>query len=656
LKNDKTDDLHDYIRLAPIKCDNKKYALGITHLKEDKIDNAKKIFEYLLIEYPKCGQGSFGIGSIYALKGQLDLAVEMWEKALEIDPDMAEAHFALAWVYYQRKESEKANRHINNTLNSGSNFDNIKALIEKFPVSEMGENEKKTKRSILSSKYIIKEYFVLLMILGLAIIVRLYYYYFIIPLDFHIDTYHHWQISYFTLKIGIPKYLFFYDPGAWMTKWMPLFHIVEIFLLYFNKSIDTIRLFNIFLGASTSLLLYKFTYILYKNKKSAYYSALLYTVFPLIITTDIQALTEPLTIFLIFSAFICMYQSQDIFSGILWCLASLCRQEIFSVTLVVVFLYYIFHKKSLIRLFKFLISYILLFSIYFIIYKLNGFNPMSPINPWIHKMMLLDLFGYEILYFYLMIGIVISSLHTYYWWTKKKLSTTVTSIHNKLRNNNMLPIYAFLTVYFIGLTSMIMDIPNVHIKIFNIIVYNLNENIDITGDKYTLLGIFRYSSIPLSLLMILLPRATDKVSSHIKSDYLKYLLIAIFILLNFPISNFYSKFQTIPTSYFSASQKITSTYYNGTIIVDNQYIIYDLIAHQDISPNDILGSYWANNTIKAQEKDVNMIIFTSISWDGANLFFKRIPEEQYHILHEISVPHVFNPGEMVTLYAYGLIW
>ncbi len=78
------------------------------------------------------------------------------------------------------------------------------------------------------------------------------------PVDWNSDSYHHWQISYHALKIGLNEGRMWDLTGS-EYYWGMIPHLTQSFLLWLfgASSIEVYRAFNVIMGAVNSVLVYR---------------------------------------------------------------------------------------------------------------------------------------------------------------------------------------------------------------------------------------------------------------------------------------------------------------------------------------------------------------------------------------------------------------
>ena len=178
-----------------------------------------------------------------------------------------------------------------------------------------------------------------------ALAVRLAFMLLVVPIDFAWDSYHRWQIAYYTLNIGIQNGRM-WDLFGMEYFWGMLPELVEAFLLWlFNtSSILPFRIFNSILGSASVCLLYNISKRYY-GKSVAFLSSALAAVCPPLVIWDTIALDGTLGVFFLLVS-LHFYKDRQYLCGIALGLASMCRVEFYFLSLGVCFCYLIFEKSA----------------------------------------------------------------------------------------------------------------------------------------------------------------------------------------------------------------------------------------------------------------------------------------------------------------------
>lgn len=153
----------------------------------------------------------------------------------------------------------------------------------------------------------------------------------LIPVDWNWDSFHHWQIAYFTLKIGLGRGRM-WDLGGMEYFWGVFPHLVEAFILWLLRttSILPYRFFNMVVGSLTVWLIYLIGRDQFRLRVGLY-AALLSALCPVLVIFDILALQDTTALFFTIAAFY-FYNRHPILSGLLFGLASQSRIEIWVIS------------------------------------------------------------------------------------------------------------------------------------------------------------------------------------------------------------------------------------------------------------------------------------------------------------------------------------
>lgn len=182
-------------------------------------------------------------------------------------------------------------------------------------------------------------------IMGIALTVRLAFLFMVVPIDFAWDSYHRWQIAYYTLHTGL-KYGRMWDLFGMEYYWGILPELTEAFLLWLSKSSSLIafRIFNATIGSASILLLYRICKK-YFNERAAFALSLLAAICPPIVIWDTIALDGSLGVFFLLLS-LCFYERRQYLCGVTLGLASMCRVEFYFVTLGLCLCYLVFERSG----------------------------------------------------------------------------------------------------------------------------------------------------------------------------------------------------------------------------------------------------------------------------------------------------------------------
>ncbi|MEM1588726.1 MAG: hypothetical protein QXL69_03535 [Candidatus Bathyarchaeia archaeon] len=118
-------------------------------------------------------------------------------------------------------------------------------------------------------------------------------------IDYYGDSYHHWLISYLTIKNNWVYTDF--KPNTMNLVWLPLYHYLTAFLMNLTQTwdISILHWLNLILGSLTCLLTYILTLQLSNDNFLAFSVGLSLSIHPWFIELNVLGLTETLTVFLL---------------------------------------------------------------------------------------------------------------------------------------------------------------------------------------------------------------------------------------------------------------------------------------------------------------------------------------------------------------------
>lgn len=162
----------------------------------------------------------------------------------------------------------------------------------------------------------------------------------------YVDSYHHWQIAYFTLKVGIYSGPRLWDLGGMEYFWGVLPPLVQAGLMVMlgTASIVPYRVANSFFGSASIILLYALGKR-YFNGNVAPATALICAVNPVLIVADASGMEEPLAIMLLLLG-MWYYERSEFKCGVLLALASMCRAEFWLMAMGLLALYLVFERSG----------------------------------------------------------------------------------------------------------------------------------------------------------------------------------------------------------------------------------------------------------------------------------------------------------------------
>jgi len=196
----------------------------------------------------------------------------------------------------------------------------------------------------------------------LALIVRLLYLFFMVPIDWIGDSYHHWQIAWYTLKVGLAHGRM-WDLKGCEYYWPPLPSLFEAFLIWLfqSPSIMFMRLANaIFSSLSVAI-----SYLIGRRYGEGVGETLAIAIIfsPFTLNYDVLALHEPLMVLFALTGILKYLEDVDFQAGLFIGLSYLCHYASYILAPILVLIYLIYHK-SLEKLFAFLMGFAVVYIPY----------------------------------------------------------------------------------------------------------------------------------------------------------------------------------------------------------------------------------------------------------------------------------------------------
>jgi len=189
------------------------------------------------------------------------------------------------------------------------------------------------------------KYIVPVVLLVTAFIIRLVALFFVTPIDFRWESYHYWQIAFYTLRVGI-SYGRMWDLGGMEYFWGPLPILAQSFLLYVLGTTSELpfRVLNGIVGSVTVYLVYVVARRHF-NGTAGFLAAVMVMLFPLLIFNSVIGMEETMGSFFIMLA-LNFFNRRNFFFGFFLGLASLCRIEFWPLSIGLCVSYLIFGKNS----------------------------------------------------------------------------------------------------------------------------------------------------------------------------------------------------------------------------------------------------------------------------------------------------------------------
>jgi len=169
-----------------------------------------------------------------------------------------------------------------------------------------------------------------------ALVLRLVYLFLVVPTDPVHDSYHHWQIAYYSLHMGMPRGGRLWDLTGFEYLWglVPTFLRIVLLWLLSTSSMLPFRIFNSTMGAFSAFVSYLILRRI-SGRFAARVGSLLITLAPPLVTNSTYGMDETIAIFFLLVA-AHFYPKRLFFTGIALGLASMSRIEMNFVSLFVI--------------------------------------------------------------------------------------------------------------------------------------------------------------------------------------------------------------------------------------------------------------------------------------------------------------------------------
>ena len=294
--------------------------------------------------------------------------------------------------------------------------------------------------------------------------------------------------------------------------------------------------------------------------------------------------------------------------------------------------------------------------LFLLFYRSHGANPFIPIDFVFSNILRMFSFlhtnnpfqnRFSVIWIFLFLVVIVGVIFYCHRISDNKCRPTL-NIFYRIFNLSELPLYALLLVYFMGIYLMSFGIPDFWDNLIKLLTFG--------SPHFNQVNIFRICTIPFSILFVPLSILISRFENRLYIKTFTVGMVILLVFLNAPVGTFYKGYDVIPQSYFEPSIWLKDHWNDGAIVVDNQFMIYQLTAVRDIPVEKILGSYWASDLANMEEKNASFIIFTSLPWDGANILFNQIADERFQLVYTDTVSDIMRPYLSNTLNIYEIKW
>lgn len=388
-----------------------------------------------------------------------------------------------------------------------------------------------------------------------ALSVRLIALFWITPIDFRWESYHFWQIAYYTLKVGISQGRL-WDLGGMEYFWGPLPILSQSILLGVlnTSSILIIRILNVILGTATAVAGY-FVGKFYFNRVAGLLAGTLIAVNPVLIFNSTVGMSETIGAFFLVLA-LATHHKRPLLTGLFLGMASLSRIELWLVSIGIIFAYLVFEKQSS----KFL-------------YSLIG---------WIAVMMP---------YFIHVRGATGDPFYAFYWnfvgniagaWTPWYVDPAVRTAFGTILIASVVGLAILLWANW---RKSLVRSYVLYVVLFGYLAYH--------GLVYTLGGLAplfeRFFVVDIAVASII---AGGLLSRSKPLTVLGICLVALVATSGFVAAPYYVQLQQSIVDLYAVADRVGSEYDGGTILSDMPMMTYRFVEKWGVSYRNILGTLY----------------------------------------------------------------
>lgn len=434
-------------------------------------------------------------------------------------------------------------------------------------------------QSVLTNK--LNDY---IFLFSVAIIARLLVWS-LLPSDWNSDSYHHWQISYLSLKIGFPKWRM-WDINGCELYWGLIPHLIHATLLFIlsTPSILPYRALNALLGGGNSCLVYLIGRDNF-DRGVGLYSGLLLSLYPVAAVFDVIAMQETLALTFALSS-IYLFKTRPSWSGVLLALACQSRIEYWLASIIFVLGVALVERLST-ETQPFLVSWIGVTFFFCLLFRHWTSNPVYPLywslfnvfGGWTER-------GWGLPFHSLMLR----------WVTEKLIAWS-----GKATGVLLLGSFASLPVALMVMFRRKRE--RYHLTLFFLGILVVFGPLFVTYFPKNIRGllIMLRCSIPsVAFGGVLLFSSVRRLKMRVFNDGLRRLpieplLVTAVLLSSSYFIPAYEQFQAHPRVAFTAADAAINHYEGGTIICDHPTINYRLVTRWGVGVSDLLGNHYSPN-------------------------------------------------------------
>jgi len=417
---------------------------------------------------------------------------------------------------------------------------------------------------------------------SIAIVPRLLVWAFF-PLDWNWDSYHHWQISYLTLKVGLSRGRM-WDLNGCEYYWGMVPHLVQAFLLwvFHTATIVPYRALNVMLGGANAYLVYLIGRGNF-DPEVGRYAGLIFALFPITVVFDAIAMQETLALFLVLLS-LHLFVTRPFWSGFFLALACQSRIEFWLVSLIFVVGIILVERAST-RVVPFVVSWLLATGAFCWFFATRTGNPFYPLYWSVYN----SIGGWSGTlrgkpFLQLMFNWIALKLRA--WPTKPTgivllgsiFGSLVVLVHIILRRWERYHLYLFFIAALIVFGPIFVPYFALSPKL---LLLMLRMSIPVVALGYVI------------LIHLLLRAKLPRTQISLKRFHIEKLLILVTMLSYAYFIPAYGQFQTYPEMAFEAADRAMAYYGGGTIVCDYPTMNYRFASRWHIKATDLLGNQYA---------------------------------------------------------------
>ncbi len=395
----------------------------------------------------------------------------------------------------------------------------------------------------------------------------------LLPLDWNWDSYHHWQISWLSVRIGLPQGRL-WDLNGCEYYWGILPHLVDGLLMAVARSpsIQPIRLLNSVLGAVNAAIVCM-TGTRFGSQRAGLWSGLLFAVFPVAAVFDVLALQDTVALTLLLAS-LYVSETRPFWSGVLLGLAGQSRTEMLLVSVVVVLWVTILNRFSTGRL-PMLIGWLVVTgAASYFLYTQTG-NPLYNLY-WSLYNVFKGSGGGGLSFFEAMWNWIVWKLRV---WPTKASGVII------LASALSLPLYFLYTL---------AKAPKDYRLMYLLTTSAVSAPIFLTylGSDDRMLLIMLRVVTPIVALGLPVALARLLQSDHVRRGFIAAML-ALTALAMFPLAGCYSQFQAEASTTLRIADDVMRFYPGGTIVCDYPMMNYRFIDRWGLPEGSLMGNHYA---------------------------------------------------------------